>query len=263
LIRQALILQAMVRQLRLFFCALQFMTRLPTPALQGFEPDWIARASPYYPVVGWIVGGLAGAVMVVASGVWPGLIAAVMAVGAGVLVTGGFHEDGLADAADGLGGGQTPERRLEIMKDSRVGSYGVLALWVMLTLKAATLATFAPMQAALALVAAHGAARAFAVVVMAGLGYAGDPAAAKLKPAPTGVRPHEAVIALALGLAPLVLFPPLQALAAPALAAVGAGALALAARKLIGGFTGDVLGAVEQLAEVGLLLGFAVKGFGR
>ena len=107
---------------------------------------------------------------------------------------------------------------------------------------------------------AHGAARAFAVVVMACQPYAGDPAAAKLKPTPTGVRPHEAVIAVILGLAPVVLFaPPVQTLAGIALAAAGAAALTLIARRLIGGFTGDILGGVEQIAELGFVLGFAVK----
>jgi adenosylcobinamide-GDP ribazoletransferase len=252
-----------IRQARLFLCALQFLTRLPTPRLEGFEADWIARSAPWYPVVGWIVGAISAAALLLASRIWPGLPAAVIALAAGFVVTGGFHEDGLADAADGLGGGQTPGRRLEIMKDSRIGSYGVLALWAILTIKAASLATMAPMQAALALVLAHGAARAFAVVVMASQRYAGDPEAAKLKPAPMGVRPLEAAIAVVLGLAPVVVFlPPVEAISGIALAASGATILALTARRLIGGFTGDVLGGVEQLAELGLLLGFAVKGIG-
>jgi adenosylcobinamide-GDP ribazoletransferase len=252
-----------IRQARLFLCALQFLTRLPTPRLQGFEADWIARSAPWYPVVGWIVGAISAGALLLASRLWSGLPAAAIALAVGFLITGGFHEDGLADAADGLGGGQTRERRLEIMKDSRIGSYGVLALWGVLTIKAAALATMAPMQAVLALVLAHGAGRAFAVVVMASLRYAGDPEAAKLKPAPMGVRPLEAVIAVVVGLAPVVVFlPPIQAAAGIALAACGAAVLALTCRRLIGGFTGDVLGGVEQLAELGLLLGFAVKGFG-
>jgi adenosylcobinamide-GDP ribazoletransferase len=249
----------LIRQARLFLCALQLLTRLPLPRL-AFEPDWIARSSPYYPVVGWIVGGLCAAVLLLASRLWPGLPAAVIALAAGLLITGGFHEDGLADTADGLGGGQTPARRLEIMKDSRVGTYGVLATWSVLSLKAAALATLPPAEAALALLLAHGAARALPVVLMAGLRYAGDRGAAKLEAASGGARPLEAVIALALGAAPLLLFPSLaRAGLGLALAAAAALALAVVARRLIGGFTGDILGAVEQLAEAGLLLGFAAK----
>lgn len=247
----------MMRQVQLFLCAVQFLTRIPVPPLKGFQPDWIARSAPFYPVVGWIVGALSAAVFVAASHVWSPLVAAVLALGAGLLLTGGFHEDGLADTADGLGGGQTRARRLEIMKDSRIGSYGVLALWTILTLKAATLSGFTPWRGALALLVAHGAARSLAVVAMAALPYAGDPDAAKLKPSPTGVRPVEAGVAVLLGLAPLVLLGPVAAAIALVLAGLASAAAALAARRLIGGWTGDVLGAVEQVSEAALLLGFA------
>ena len=248
----------MIRQARLFFFALQFLTRLPAPRFDP-GPDWVARAAPYYPAVGWLVGAIAAAALFGVAQLWPGLPAAVIALAVGFAVTGGFHEDGLADTADGLGGGQTPTRRLEIMKDSRTGTFGALALWTGLTLKAALLAPLAPTKAALCLLAAHGAARAFPVVVMATLRYAGDAEAAKLKPVGIGVRPHEALIALALGLAPLPFLQPLpQAALGVGLATVGAMALALLARRLIGGYTGDVLGAVEQIAEMALLLGFTI-----
>ena len=249
----------MIRQARLFLCALQFLTRLPTPRL-ALEPEAIARASPYYPVVGWSVGALSAGALLLASRLWPGLPAAVIAIAAGMLITGGLHEDGLADTADGLGGGQTRARRLQIMKDSRVGTYGVLATWAVLSVKAAALSMLKPTEAALALLLPHGAARSFPVLVMASLGYAGDPEAAKLKTSIGGARPLEALAAMALGFAPLALFPSLvRAGLGLALAAGATAALALAARRLIGGFTGDILGAVEQLAEVGLLLGLAAS----
>ena len=247
-------------QARLFLCALQFMTRLPTPRLKGFQPDWIARSAPYYPVVGWLVGGLSGAAFLAASPFWPGLPAAVIAIVVGLLATGGFHEDGLADAADGLGGGRTPARRLEIMKDSRIGNYGALALWSVLTLKAVLLATLPPWQGALALLLTHGAGRAAAAGVMASLTYVRDEDQAKLGPSPMAVRPPEAAIAVALGVAPMILWPShLHAAAGLCLAAIGATVLALVSRRLIGGFTGDVLGAIEQFVELGLLLGLTVK----
>ena len=249
-------------QARLFLCALQFMTRLPTPRLDGFQPDWVARSAPYFPVVGWIVGAISAAAFLGASQLWPGLPAAVIAIVVGLLVTGGFHEDGLADTADGLGGGQTAARRLETMKDSRIGSYGALALWSVLTLKAVLLATLPPWQGALALLLFHGVGRAAAAGVMASLAYVREADTAKLGPSPMAVRPYEAVIALALGVAPMILWPsPLQAVGGLLLAAIGAAGLALLSRRLIGGFTGDVLGGVEQLAELGLLLGLTAKIF--
>jgi adenosylcobinamide-GDP ribazoletransferase len=250
-----------IRQARLFLCALQFLTRLPTPHLKAFEPEWIARSAPYYPVVGWIVGALSAATLLVASRFWPGLPAAALAIAVGALTTGGFHEDGLADTADGLGGGQTPARRLEIMKDSRIGSYGALALGSVLAIKAAALAILPPGQAALALILCHGGARGFAVAVMATLRYVGDPTGAKLTPAAMTARPAEGLIAIVAGLTPFLFWRlPIQSICAIIIAAVLVGLLAFTARKLVGGFTGDILGGVEQLAELGLMLGLAAQG---
>lgn len=244
--------------MRGFFVALQFLTRLPSPALNGFDPSWIARAVPFFPVVGWLVGAIAGAVFWGVSHWLPGWPAAVAALAAGLLATGGFHEDGLADTADGLGGGLTSERRLAIMKDSRLGSYGALALWAALSFKAAVLARLTPAEGALALVLAGGAARALVVPVMATLAYAREPDEAKLKPAPEGVRWWEAGAALAIGLAPLIALRPMGGALGLALAVLAVLWLARAARRLIGGWTGDVLGGCEALAEAGLLAGLAV-----
>ncbi|HBY44024.1 MAG TPA: adenosylcobinamide-GDP ribazoletransferase, partial [Brevundimonas sp.] len=110
------------REARLFVCALQFLTRLPTPPLRDFQPEWIQQSARWFPLVGQVVGLIAAAILYGAAQVWSPWIAALLAVAAGVALTGGFHEDGLADTADGLGGGQTRARRLEIMKDSRLGS---------------------------------------------------------------------------------------------------------------------------------------------
>ncbi|WP_426011513.1 adenosylcobinamide-GDP ribazoletransferase [Caulobacter sp. DWR2-3-1b2] len=244
----------MLRQIKLFLCAVQFLTRLPAPSFADFQADWITRSARYFPLVGILVGALSAGVLLAAGQLWSGALPALLALAAGVLITGGFHEDGLADTADGLGGGQTPERRLEIMKDSRVGTYGVLALGLALAIKVAALATLPLTTAALALVAAHGAGRTAAVAVMVMQRHVSDPSSAKYKPAPEGVRPSELLIAAVLGLWPLAL------LGASGLvgAAVGvslAAPLAWAARRLIGGYTGDVLGGVEQVFELGVLMG--------
>jgi len=243
------------RQVLLLVCAVQFLTRLPTPRLAGFETDWISRAARYFPLVGQIVGATCAAVFLGAGQVWPPALAALLAVAAGVLVTGGFHEDGLADTADGLGGGSDAARRLEIMKDSRVGTYGVLALGLVLAVKVAALAQLSPWAGALALVAAHGGARAAAVVVMRLVPYVGHLEASKWKPAPANLSAGEVALALALGAWPMLLSAPTVALAGLGAGVLAAAVPALAARRLIGGYTGDVLGAVEQLFEAGFLLG--------
>jgi adenosylcobinamide-GDP ribazoletransferase len=247
----------LVRQGQLLVCATQFLTRLPTPRLDGFQPDWIARSARYFPLVGQLVGLISAAIWLIAGRVLPGLPAAVLAVSAAVLATGGFHEDGLADTADGLGGGLDPERRLAIMKDSRIGSYGALALGLMLALRIGLLAGLSPWAGALGLVVAHGGARAAAVVIMATLPYAGDPDAAKVKPVPRGVRPLEVIVALLIGGWPLLLLGAPKALLAVGLAGAASLSMALISRRLIGGVTGDVLGAVEQLAEAAILVGAA------
>ena len=243
------------RQIDLFICAVQFLTRLPTPSLSNFHADWTTRSARYFPLAGQLIGTICAAVWLAASCCWPGAPAAILAIGAGMLATGGFHEDGLADTADGLGGGQTRERRLAIMKDSRIGSFGALALIAMTVLKVACLASLGPWPGALALFAAHGGARAAAVVAMAALPYAGEPEAAKVKPAPQGVRWAEALVAVLLGFWPLLLLDFRHAALGLGLAALSCSVLAMSGRRLIGGVTGDVLGAVEQIAEAALLMG--------
>jgi adenosylcobinamide-GDP ribazoletransferase len=244
------------REWRLLVGAAQFLTRLPTPSTP-FAADGIDRSARYFSLVGQLVGVLCAAVWLVAGRLWPGLPAAALAVAAGVFLTGALHEDGLADTADGLGGGRDREQRLAIMKDSRIGSYGALALILSVALRIVLISAMAPWAGAVALVVAHGGGRAAAAVVMAALPYAGDPRAAKLQPVPGTVTWLEAGLAVVLGAWPLIGLGPVRAVLAVGLAAAATAGLAFTARRLIGGVTGDVLGAVEQVAEVGLMMGAA------
>lgn len=250
----------MPRQVALFLTAVQFLTRVPVPTLRAFQPDWIARSARYFPLVGGLVGLASGGVMLGAAQVWSGVLPALLAIAAGVLITGAFHEDGLADAADGLGGGQIPERRLEIMKDSRVGTFGVLALGLALGLKVAALDQIPVGLAVLGLIAAHAGGRGAAVLVMRILPYAGDRAWTKVKPVAEGVTTTEVVIAMIFVVAALVLAggaAPFASLFALATGGVAAALVALLARRLIGGWVGDTLGACEQAFEIGFLVAFA------
>lgn len=250
----------MPRQFALFLTAVQFLTRVPVPTVRDFQPDSTARSARYFPLVGALVGLASGAVLIATSQVWSGLLPALLATAAGILITGAFHEDGLADAADGLGGGQTPGRRLEIMKDSRVGTYGVLALVLGVALKVAALAQ-TPIPLLLAsLVAAHACGRGAAVLAMRLLPYAGDRASTKVKPVADGVTTVEVLVALtfaALATIPVLLLAPVATMTALAAAAVCAVVMALLAKRLIGGWVGDTLGATEQVFEIGFLVVFA------
>jgi len=207
-----------------------------------------------YPVVGVLVGVLAGLAYALAA--WlalPPFAAALVALAAGMLATGALHEDGLADVADGFGGGRDRDRKLAIMRDSRIGSYGVLALILVLAARGGSLATLAaPGTVIAALVAAHAASRGGLAALM----WALPPARSDGLAVATG-RPGaaDALAAAVLGALPALLLLELDvALAALAATALLQAGLALLARRQIGGVTGDVLGAAQQLGEAAVLL---------
>ena len=234
--------------------ALAFLTRLP---LRGHR-DWgtadLATSVRWFPVVGALVG-LAGAIAY-AIAIWVGLPpwpAAAVALGATAWLTGALHEDGLADVADGFGGGRTREDKLALMRDPRIGSYGALALVLAVLARAGAIAALAePEAVAAAMVAAGAASRAALPAVMAAL-----PQARPEGLAASAGRPHPSRAAAALLIAVLIALVMLGGTAPAALAAGALAALAgaLLARRQIGGYTGDVLGAVQQLTEIGVLFG--------
>ncbi|MBW8845041.1 MAG: adenosylcobinamide-GDP ribazoletransferase [Burkholderiales bacterium] len=249
--------------MRLFLVALQFLTRLPV-RLSRFEPTWLNDCVRHFPLVGALVGACGAAVLLLAAQLWPAWIAAVLALIATVTLTGGFHEDGLADTFDALGGVVPRDKALAIMKDSRIGSYGALALVLSLLLRAALLAVLAArpaLGAVAALLASHAFARAAAVGVMVSLPYGGDSEHAKAKPLALAVAPRNFGIALgwcgllALALAGFGVYLPKLLMAA-----AGATAVAVLMRqwlhRRLGGYTGDGLGATEQFAEIAVLLAF-------
>jgi len=241
--------------------AIRFLTVLPVPAsVDATEPDWLARAMKYFPIVGIGIGAASAIVLLVASEFWSPLIAALLAITTSIVITSALHEDGLADTADSFGGGWTVEKRLAIMKDSRIGTYGALALGLGVALRIAALAILPVWAGAAALIAVHAAARAMPAFVMNRLPYSGDTSAMKVSYADAPVRSEELIFALtivALASVPLALVSVASLFAGLLLGAALAALLALWSRRMIGGYTGDVLGAVEQLFEIGFLLGIA------
>jgi adenosylcobinamide-GDP ribazoletransferase len=249
---------AMRDEWRLFLVALQFLTRIPVRSFENFETAWLDRSAKYFPLVGAIVGSIAGFVILATTALLPQPLPLLFGMAVAIGVTGAFHEDGLADTADGLGGGQTRERRLEIMKDSRIGTYGALSLIVMLAVKATALYAIGPIALVLAYIAAHAAARLATVIVIRLMPYAGDVDAAKVKPLATGVTGQELAVAVAFGLAPGLLLLSFATFSiAIVTASIAAALLAAQARRLIGGYTGDILGAIEQVFETIFLVAAA------
>lgn len=260
--------RALMHELRLMAVALQFLTRVPVPARVGFEPAWLHASARHFPLVGAVVGAVAAMTWWATAQVWTPPVAAGLAMAATLVLTGGFHEDGLADTVDGLGGSVDRERALQIMKDSRVGSYGALALVMVLGLKAAVLCAMATPRPALSALAAwgwaHCGSRAAAVALLRVLPYAGDVAHAKAKPMAQQVSREGLLVALA-----WPLFAGATILAAmgaqawrPLLAAVVSVALVAWAcarwfRRRLGGYTGDTLGATQQLSELAALLAWS------
>jgi adenosylcobinamide-GDP ribazoletransferase len=236
--------------------AAAFLTRLPVPLSGVSKIRPLADVVWSFPVVGLLVGGLAGLALTIGFqlGFHP-LVCGLLAIGLQILVTGALHEDGLADVADGFGGGHRVSDKLRIMRDSMLGSYGVLALVFSVALRASALASMAsPTTAVLALVAAAAVSRAMVVALMSLMEMARTDGLAAAAGKPT----NEGMLA-AFGLAAVSAFLLLGAagwivLAIAALATLGMGLLA---RRQIGGVTGDVLGAVQQVTEVAVLLSVA------
>ena len=239
--------------------ALAFLTRLPLPEPlpEPDRPPNLARATRAMPLAGAAIG-LGGAAVYWLSGA-TGLtpaIAGLLAVATTILLTGALHEDGLADSADGLFANAEPARRLEIMRDSRTGAYGVLALILSVGLRATALAAIAaPGPAAAALIAAHALARALPPAVMAWAPLARDDG---LAAAAGQAESEHAWTALGLGAVIALLLLGIGAgLAALIVAGLAGFAMIRLARARIGGYTGDVLGAIEQLGEIAVLLAAA------
>src|SRR5215471_9985798 len=241
-----------------FKTAVAFLTRLPMPHPLGPMPPNFVRAHRMFPVVGALIGAAIGLFCLVlrATGL-PDLASAALALGAGMVLTGALHEDGLADVADGFGGGRNTAAKLEIMLDSRLGTYGALILLVSFAAKLSALAALLRGAVLPSLITVHALARAILPVMAMTMPYA-----RKEGLAATAGRPDLATAAIAVASALVIAFLALswvEAAGAALVAAAAGGALAILANRQIGGQTGDVLGAAEQVSETTILLLLAAR----
>jgi adenosylcobinamide-GDP ribazoletransferase len=263
-----------MQALRHYLLAVQFFTRIPVTGRLadwvGFSPAMLRASAAHLPGVGWIAAAVAAGVyaalhLALAPNPLAPAVAAVFCTIATVLLTGGFHEDGLADVADGLGGSHERERALDIMKDSRIGAFGAMALVLALLAKASLLALLGAHSlatAAAALVGGHVLSRLWPLFIVRSLPHVGDTARSKSKPLADQITRAALVVAVAWCLPALALAwqwgfvaPTIAALALSALAAAWMGRWF--ARRLQG-FTGDCLGAAQQVGEIGFYLGAAL-----
>ncbi len=259
---------------RHFLLALQFFTRIPVTgrlaAWVGFSPAMLRASAAHFPGVGWVVGGLTAAVLwgllallpPVPAALW---VAVVLSTVFSVMLTGAFHEDGLADLADGLGGSAQRERALEIMKDSRIGSYGAIALVLVLLTKVALLVLLAQGSgwlAVVALFAAHVTSRTLPLFVIRTLPHVGDTPQSKSKPLAESLSNAGLIAGLVWWALAMVLAWWLLP-GAPWGPAVLGSLVGLAwmwrlLQRRLQGFTGDGLGATQQVGELLFYLGLAL-----
>lgn len=228
-----------------------FLTRLPLPNLVRSPAD-LARAIPWFPVVGAGVGVVVGAVRLAGDGVWSPWLAASVAVAAGLLVTGAFHEDGLADVADGVGGGDDPERRRAIMKDSRLGTYGAAALIVTMIIRVGAIAELDG-DFVVSLAAVHALSRGAAALAMGrGVGSGGLADSYLI-----GLKPWYPLTAFVTGSVLAVALVGDRAWGLVAIGVVTPVVVGWWARRRLGVIGGDVLGTIQQIAELGGLMWLA------
>lgn len=242
----------MKRELRLFFTALAFFTRVPCTRWAGNTEDDLNHAARYFPLVGIVVGLVAAGVFWVAAIVLPQDVAVIASMVATLWLTGAFHEDGLADTVDGLGGGWTKEQALTIMKDSRIGSYGAIALVMMMLTKFSALTHLSPAMLPVVLVAGHALSRFSAVLLIHFQVYVRE--AGKAKPLAQQISRGELLLAAIFGLVPLAFLQPHWLWALLPVALVW-GWFNRKLHQRLGGYTGDCLGAMQQLCEVAFYLG--------
>ena len=253
------------RQIQSVLVATQFLTRLPTPAWPNFQPSWLAQSARYFPLVGVLVGGLNVGVWWLVGHWLPAAVTVGVMLAVSLLVTGAFHEDGFADTCDGFGGGTTPDRILTIMKDSRIGAYGAIGTCIMLGLKWTSCVAIPAAAFPLIVVGSHMYSRWCACGLIWRLRYVRSGEEAKNKPVADALSGFDWMISGALGACGVALFALAGQFTAAVLmvrtfaaamvaAAIGALLAGLYFQKRIAGYTGDCLGAVQQVTEVVFLL---------
>ncbi|MDB5018245.1 MAG: adenosylcobinamide-GDP ribazoletransferase [Mucilaginibacter sp.] len=240
----------MKKEIRIFFTALMYFTRIPCPKWVDHSEEYLNKASKYFPLVGIIVGSISALTYWTFQWTVPKDIALLLAMVASILATGAFHEDGFADVCDGFGGGWTKEKILLIMKDSRLGTYGVIGVGMILLLKWTALKYLPSETIIIILISGHAISRLIAVSLIYTDQYAREDDSSKSKPLATKMSSGELLFAIFIGLAPLGLFLNSYVFLTLLPLLFVRWYFSRYFKKWIGGYTGDCLGAVQQVAEV-------------
>jgi adenosylcobinamide-GDP ribazoletransferase len=256
-----------MEQIKLFLLALQFFTRVPVRERLahwvGYSPERLSQSIRYFPLIGGLLAIFMSAVYVLSALVLPQSVAVILTLAFGVWVTGAFHEDGWIDFCDAFGGHRDRAQTLLIMQDSRIGSYGAVAIVMLMAVKIEALVALDSSWVAVALLGAHVCSRLCAVLVMQTLPYAKPDDESKSKPIAVNLRWLDTLVALLLSVALMAMAVMLADDWRPfawggALAMLGMASLRRMMKRRLGGYTGDGLGAVQQVSEVLFYLGLLI-----
>ena len=244
----------MKREIHYFLAAMMFYTRFPCPGWYEHRAEDLNKSRKYFPLIGWIIGGIVIAVYGLSQMVLPVSVSILLSLTAAVVATGAFHEDGLADVCDGLGGGWSKQQILNIMKDSRIGTFGTVGITLLLAVKFTSLYEIQQISTSLFLVAVFNGntvSRFISSTVIQSHVYVQDPECSKIKPVATSrLGPSEMLFSATFAVAPLFFFYPDWILVLAVVPAyLSRVYLAGYFKKWIGGYTGDCLGAVQQVSE--------------
>jgi len=250
----------------IFLTAVTFFTRIPCPGQAANPNEYLAKSSRYLPLIGWIVGAVGAFVIWIGNPFLPLSLTVLLSTVATILLTGAFHEDGFMDVCDAFGGGWTKEQVLTIMKDSRVGAFGVIGIVLLLGLKLLSLITFPIRLLPAILIAGHSLSRFTSVSLLYTHDYVREDSSSKSKQVARHITPGELLIAAFFGITPLILLSLLLS-SPPLVGGIRGGGLWIPIvclltvgltrwylgryfTRRIGGYTGDCLGAVQQITEV-------------
>lgn len=241
-------------EIQVFFTALMFYTRIPCPKWVNHDAEYLNKATRYFPLIGWIVGGISALIFYVSSFYLSKEVSLILSFIVSVLITGAFHEDGFADVCDGFGGGWSKEKILDIMKDSRVGAYGVIGVVFLFLLKFYLLLSIETHFIPLVIFSAHAYSRFCAATFILTHNYVRENEDSKAKPVAKSLTFSNFIIAGVFGVSALLVFQCFYIFILLIPVYIIKMLLGKYFKKWIGGYTGDCLGATQQVCEVAFYL---------
>ena len=247
-----------MKELKIFFTALMFYTRIPVPKGTGYSDENLNKSTRYFPLIGIIIGSIGALVLYGFHFILPNVLAILFSMATTIYITGAFHEDGFADFCDGFGGGYTKDKVLSIMKDSRIGTYGSVGLIMILAVKFFALTNVEISSVPIVLICAHAFSRIFPVVMIYTSSYSRLDATSKTKPIGKKGSIGSLIIALICSLVFLYFFHWFAIIVIIFICTIIFIIFRNYVLRRIDGYTGDVLGALQQISEIGFYIAYLI-----